>query len=158
MEHAVKTKRILPSLAVAAIFALSTLFCSCVIPIINFIDEASYDADKCKIEADIKTTKDSSSIKITITPKDKKVYAYTLFEVKNGITTQIDCIAVDSAYSILDDGTFKLNTLPYATFTVKNKGSGTFYIACETDNKSYKSGDDISIYTKTLFTPLFTVY
>ncbi|MCR4953928.1 MAG: hypothetical protein K6A43_07620 [Treponema sp.] len=148
------------SLILPFFFGTVILFSSCLpIMIVNTLESiGNPDADEFKLDASIKTSKSKNSITISITPKKEKPIAYTLFEVKDGTTTEIERIAPEQAYSIQPNGTLKLNTIPSATFTVKDKTNGTFYIAVEVDNKSYKKDDDISIYTKILFTKLISIH
>ena len=135
------------------------LFSGCPFVLVNNTIEifSTTDTDKYKLDANIETIKSNNSIFITVIPKTEKALSYTLFEIKDGKVTEIDRIANKDAYTIKDDGTFRLNIIPKATFSIQGQKRGTFYVAVEVDNNSYKKDDDISIYTKLLFTKLISV-
>ena len=114
-------------------------------------------SDKYEIDASIETIKSNNSIYITVIPRSDKALSYTLFEVNGGEIIELERIANKDAYTIKEDNTLSLNIIPKATFVINGKKRGTFYVAVEVDNNSYKKGDDISIYTKVLFTKLISV-
>ena len=134
-------------------------FSGCPFVLVNNTIEilSTTNTDKYKLDANIETIKSNNSIFITVIPKTEKALSYTLFEIKDGKVTEIDRIANEDAYTIKDDGTFRLNIIPKATFSIQGQKRGTFYVAVEVDNNSYKKDDDISIYTKLLFTKLISV-
>ena len=154
-----KNKVFIHLLQIFLITASFFLFSGCPFVLVNnSIDFFSFNnSDEYAIDANIETIKSNNSIFITVIPKTDKALSYTLFEVKDGNITEIDRIANKDAYTIRDDGTLKLNIIPKATFSIQGQKRGTFYVAVEVDNKSYKKDDDISIYTKLLFTKLISI-
>ena len=151
-------KKIIKKIAAIAVLVSSAFFLSgCIHATANNSLDYEENADKQKLDATIKTEKGKNFTRIFIKPKKDKVFSYTLFEVDAGTIKEVDKICSESAYTINSDGTFTLNTIPYATFVLNRTDCGTFYVAAEVDNNSYKDGDDISIYTKILFTELIPI-
>ncbi len=152
-------KKIIKKIAAIAVLVSSVFFLSgCIHATANNSLDYEENADKQKLDATIKTEKGKNFTRIYIEPKKDKVFSYTLFEVYAGTVTQIDKICSESAYTINSDGSLTLNTIPHATFVLNRADCGTFYVAAEVNDHSYKDGDDISIYTKILFTELIPIY